>query len=247
MRARVNIWLVLVPWVLIIIFGAIALAGDYGQFQQDKSQQQSDLLALQKTLSALKDSWEEQGITVFEQFREAEEKRSIEEHVGKLEANTRAAKADADALRQAQFFPEAVDAAYDAFAELAELQETIQSAFNTQAELIEVRKGLMETPARVRFYRDRVIYWSSRDIINYYFAQDALAQSESHYYEMQLLAEQLGQEMDRWREQFDHQRLACADRIEQMGEAVAHEAKTDYLSYLLARLRTFNPRRAAGF
>lgn len=183
---------------------------------------------------------------VFEQFREAEEKRGIEERMSKLEADARAARAKADALHQAQFFPEAVDAAYDAFAELAELQETIRSAFNTEAELIEVEKGLMEAPARVQYFHDRVIYWSSRDIINYYFAQDALAQSESHYRELQQLMEQLGQELELWQEQFDHQRLACADRIERMGEAVAREADTDYLSYLLARLHTFKPRRAIG-
>jgi len=157
-----------------------------------------------------------------------------------LRANARAAKDQAGALRYAQFFPEAVDAAYDVFEELEELQETIWSAFNTQTELIEVQKGLIDAPARVQFYRDRAVFWSSRDLLNYYFAQDALAQSESHYRELEMLSGQLQRELDLWREQFDLQRLVCADSIERMGEAVVREAETDYLSYILANCRFKN-------
>ncbi len=247
MLGRAKIWLVVVPWLVIAIYAAIAVAEDYGRFQQDKSQQIDGLLSLQEELTSLLDSWEQQGVTVFEQFREAVERRSIEEQMNKLEAKTRAAKDHANDLRHAQFFPRTVDAAYSVVDKLTELAATVRSAFGAKVELIEVRQALKEAPARVQQYRDRVLYWSSRDILNYYFAQEALAQSESNYRELLLLREQLERELDLWRDQFDRQRLACADSIEQMGDNAALESETDYLSYLLARLRTFNPRRAAGF
>jgi len=228
------------PWLLVLAYAAYAVAGDYGQFQQDKTEQQQALRGARDVLAKTTDAWVEQTIEIIEQYREAEERLGIRQALDKLDEENLEAQAALNNLPRALFFPETLDLLHTLAGRLERFSEIADGTFEAKSELIDTEALLEEAPHRIEFYVERKRYfWSQLDLINYYLAQEALAQSEEALYVLRLRKDSVTAKVERWQESFDQERLFATDDLHSIEDALQREANTEYLGYLQARLRSF--------
>ncbi len=233
------------PWLLVLAYAAYAVAGDYGQFQQDKTQQEQALREVRDVLAKTTDAWVEQTIEITEQYREDEERPGIRRSLDRLNEENAEAWAELKSLSRVQFFPETLDYLYSLATRLERFSEIADGIFAAKTELIDTEARLEEAPRRIQYYADRKRYfWSQLDIINYYLTQEALAQSEGALYELQIRKESAQAKVERWQESFDQERLLATDDLQSIEDALQREANAEYLGYLQARLRSFTSRRS---
>jgi hypothetical protein len=239
-----NRWLLLLPWLLVLVYAAYAVAGDYGQFQQDKTEQEQALREVRQVLADTTDAWVEQTIEIIEQYRHDEERPGIRQSLDKLDEENQKAWAELKGLTNVQFFPETLDYLYALAGKLERFSEIADGVFAAKTELIDTEARLEEAPLRIQYYADRKRYfWSQLDIINYYLTQEALAQSEEVLYELELRQENLKAKVERWQESFERERLAAGDDLQSSEDALRREAEAEYLGYLRARMRSFTSGR----
>lgn len=228
------------PWLLVLAYAAYAVAGDYGQFQQDKTEQEQALRDARGVLARTADAWVEQTIEIIGQYREPEERLGIRQALDRLDEENLEAKATLKNLPRALFFPETLDLLHALADRLERFSEIARGTFEAKTELIDTEAMLEEAPHRIEFYIERKRYfWSQLDLINYYLAQEALAQSEEALYELRIRKESVTAKVERWQESFDRERLLATDDLHAIEDALLREADAEYLAYLHARLRSF--------
>jgi hypothetical protein len=236
-------WLV-VPWLGVAFFAAMAMAGDYGRFQQDKSAQQKELLRVRDVLSKAADAWAEQGREIAQQYRTEEERQSITKSLIALEKQSAQARDALSQLPASIFFPEAMAAEEKMAGRLKSLSDIVHGLFEAKTELLDAQARLADAPYNImRIRRQSHYYLSVMDLFNYYLTQDTLAQTESAQISLQETVNDLIEEANRWREKLDLERIDMIDEAASVDEAVLREAKMDYSAYLRARLRVFSSQR----
>ncbi len=232
--------LMFLPWLLVLAYAAYAVAGDYGQFQQDKTEQGQALRQARDVLARTTDAWVEQTIEIIEQYREAEERLGIRQALDKLDEENGEARAALNRLPRALFFPETLDLLNTLAERLERFSEIADGLFAAKTELIDTKALLEEAPLRIQYYIDRKRYfWSQLDLINYYLSQEALAQSEEALFELRIRKESVTAKVERWQESFDRERMAATDDLHSIEDSLQREANAEYLGYLHARLRSF--------
>jgi len=228
------------PWLLVLAYAALAVAGDYGQFQQDKTQQEQALREVRGVLARAADAWVEQTIEIIEQYREPEERLGIRQALDRLNEENDEARAALNSLPRALFFPETLDLLHTLADRLERFSEIAEGTFAAKTEQINTEAQLEEAPLRIQYYIDRKRYfWSQLDLINYYLAQEALAQSEEALYELRIRKESVTAKVERWQESFDQERMLATDDLHSIEDSLQREANAEYLAYLQARLRSF--------
>ena len=228
------------PWLLVLAYAAYAVAGDFGQFQQDKTEQEQALRDARGVLAKTADTWVEQTIEIIEQYREPEERLGIRQALDRLDEENLEARATLRSLPRVLFFPETLDLLHTLAGRLERLSEIARGTFDAKTELIDTDAMLEEAPHRIEFYIERKRYfWSQLDLINYYLAQEALAQSEEALYELRIRKDSVTAKVERWQESFDRERLLATDDLHSIEDALLREADAEYLAYLHARFRSF--------
>lgn len=228
------------PWLLVLAYAAYAVAGDYGQFQQDKTDQEQALREARGVLAKTTDAWVEQTIEIIEQYREPEERLGIRQALDRLDEENLEAQAALNKLPRALFFPETLDLLHTLAGRLERFSEIANGTFAAKTEQIDTEALLEEAPYRIEFFIERKRYfWSQLDLINYYLAQEALAQSEEALYVLRIRKESVAAKVERWQEAFDQERMFATDDLHSIEDALQREANAEYIVYLHARLRSF--------
>ncbi len=237
-------WLLL-PWGLVALFAFFAATDDYARFKMDKSSQRQALTESRKALSKAADAWIEEARIVIEQYRTEEERRSIEKDL--IDLATQGALAQ-EALRKipaAAFFPETLSSEENLAERIGKLEEITRGAFEAKTELLNAQAEMNAAPVRIQLYRRQSHYfWTIRDIINYYLAQEALAQSETSQRELALAVQDLQSGLDQWQERLDFERMEALDDLTKIDDSLTRESGMDYSTYIKARWRSFSARRA---
>ncbi len=237
-------WLLL-PWAVVIAFAFFAATDDYARFQRDKSAQQSALAQTRNSLSKAADSWIESARIIIEQYRTEEERRSIEKDLRELAEKSRQAQDMLKGIPAAAFFPETLRAEETLAARLSKFEEIARGAFRAKTELLNLQAEIARSPARVYYFRQQSRYfWTIRDLLNFYRAQDALAQSETSQRDLELIVGQLQRDIEDWQEKLDFERMASLDDLTEIDDALRRESGMDYSTYIKARWRSFSAWRA---
>jgi len=228
-----------------MVFAILTATDDYARFQKDKSAQQKALAQTRNALSKAADSWIEEARIVIEQYRTEEERRSIEKDLLELAKKSRQAQDGLKSIPAAAFFPETLRAEEMLAARLGKFEEIARGAFEAKTALLNAQAEMMDAPARVYYYRQQSHYfWTIRDLMNFYLAQDALAQSETSQRDLELIVQQLQQDMEEWQEKLDFEHMAALDDLTAIDDSLRRESGMDYSTYIKARLRSFSAWRA---
>jgi len=237
-------WLLL-PWAVVAVFAFFAATDDYARFKMDKSSQRQALTESRKALSKAADAWIEEARIVIEQYRTEEERRSIEKDLIELAAQSALAQEGLRKIPAAAFFPETLNAEENLSDRISKLEEITRGAFEAKTNLLNAQAELDAAPVRIQLYRRQSHYfWTVRDLINYYLAQEALAQSETSQRELVLAVQDVQSSLDEWQERMDFERINVLDDLTAIDNSLARESGMDYSTYIRARWRSFSARRA---
>ena len=237
-------WLLL-PWAVVAVFAFFAATDDYARFKMDKSSQRLALTESRKALSKATDAWIEEARIVIEQYRTEEERRSIEKDMIELAAQSVLAREGLRKIPAAAFFPETLSAEENLSERISKFEEITRGAFEAKTDLLNAQAELDVAPVRIQQYRRQSHYfWTIRDLLNYYLAQDALAQSETSLRELAITVQDLQSGLDEWQERLDFERMAALDDLTTIDDSLARESGMDYSTYIKARWRRFSARRA---
>jgi hypothetical protein len=237
-------WLLL-PWAVVAVFAFFAATDDYARFKMDKSAQQQALAESRRALSKAADSWIEEARIVIEQYRTEEERRSIEKDLMELAAKSAQAQEALRKIPAAAFFPETLRAEENLADRIGKFEEITRGAFEAKTDLLNAQAEMDAAPLRIQYYRRQSHYfWTIHDILNFYQAQEALAQSETSQREIVLTVQDLQSGLDEWQERLDFERMASLDDLTTIDDSLTRESGMDYSTYIKARMRSFNAWRA---
>lgn len=237
-------WLLL-PWAVVAVFAFLAATDDYARFKMDKSAQRQALTESRRALSKAADAWIEEARIVIEQYRTEEERRSIEKDMIELAAQSALAQEALRKIPAAAFFPETLEAEENLSERITKFEEITRGAFEAKTDLLNAQAELNAAPLRIQQYRRQSHYFGTiRDLLNFYRAQEALAQSEKSQRELVLTVQDLQSGMDEWQERLDFERMEALDDLTKIDDSLARESGMDYSTYIKARWRSFSARRA---
>jgi len=238
MRWYENKLLLAAPWLVVIAFTAYATTADYYRFQQDKSDQAITLKQALAGLARVADEWTEQVRQLHEHYRQVEERAGMEQAIQRLKASAAAAATPLRGLPSAHFFPETERHLASTALSLDRLADVADSTLEVKSELIELETRLAQTPARIQFHRQRTVYFRSvNDLLRYYLAQEAQAQSESLQLQLLERKAELEQQLEHLAEAAHSAKAEVREELAQAQKALDSEFDTDYASLLQARWR----------